>query len=254
MTRIAPTPSGYLHPGNAANFAACALLAEREDIPLLLRIDDLDRGRVREAYLQDIFDTLDWLGIQWTMGPTDVADFQQHWSQNHRMGLYAEALHQLRTCVPAQIFACPCSRKDLADGTHAHDCLSRKTSLDRPGVAWRIDTRGLDIHHRMPDFAVKKKDGRPSYQLACTVDDHHFGITHCVRGEDLRDSTLAQSLLSDLLGYRPLHERMTVLHHPLLTTDGRKLSKTQGDTSVRMSGWTPARLFDQARQWLGTGG
>jgi glutamyl/glutaminyl-tRNA synthetase len=244
--RIAPTPSGYPHLGNAINFAANALLAGREGVGLLLRIDDLDRQRVRPEYLEDVFETLHWLGIRWTTGPTDVADFLTSWSQEHRMELYAAALDQLRT----RVFACPCSRKELANGRHAYDCPSAGISLDRPGVAWRIDTRGMKLHERMPDFAVRKKDGRPSYQLACTVDDLHFGVTHCVRGEDLRDSTVAQSLLSDLLGYQSLYERMTVLHHPLLEVNGQKMSKSQGAPTVRESGWEPVRIFREAGRWL----
>jgi glutamyl/glutaminyl-tRNA synthetase len=246
MTRIAPTPSGYLHLGNAINFMANALLAEREGTGLLLRIDDLDRGRMRETYVQDIFDTLEWLGIVWTAGPVGVADFHRKWSQGHRMGLYADALATLR----ARVFACPCSRKELAGGEHTYHCPTAGMPLDQAGVAWRIDTRGHELHRRMPDFAVRKKDGRPSYQLACTVDDVHFGITHCVRGEDLRDSTAAQTLLSELLEYEPLAERMTVLHHPLLEMDGRKLSKSQGAPSVRDSGWTPDRIRSEAARWL----
>lgn len=228
-TRLAPTPSGYLHLGNAVNFTACALLARREGLGLLLRIDDLDRRRFRPEYLQNIFDVLRWLGVDWTEGPRDAADFERHWSQKYRQPMYVAALDRLRTRARAQLYACPCSRKELAGGMHAHNCLSACIALDRPGVAWRIDTRGTALHDRMPDFVVRKKDGRPSYQLACTVDDEHFGITHCVRGEDLRDSTAAQAHLSDLLGYRPLHERMWVVHHPLLLdADGGKLSKSAG--------------------------
>ena len=238
MTRIAPTPSGYLHAGNAVNFVANALLAEQHGTGLLLRIDDLDRARFRPEYLADVFTVLDWLGIKPTDGPRDPADFEARWSQEHRMSLYHAALDHLhRTWLTsgaptpahaAQLFACPCSRKELANGQHAYDCPTAAIPLDRPGVAWRINTRGLPLHEQMPDFAVRKKDGRPSYHLACTVDDLHFGVTHCARGEDLRASTAAQALVSDLLGYPRLADRIRFLHHPLLRDGAGKLSKSSG--------------------------
>ncbi|WP_116106035.1 glutamate--tRNA ligase family protein [Lewinella sp. IMCC34191] len=248
MHRIAPTPSGYLHVGNAANFAANALLAEGGS--LLLRIDDLDRQRFRREYLEDVFDVLHWLGIEWTHGPKDAEDFERHWSQDHRMPMYKTALDQLLTCAPTQIFACPCSRKELAEGEHVHGCLRGHIAFDRAGVAWRVDTRGTALHQTMAWFAVRKKDGRPSYQLACTVDDFHYGITECARGEDLRDSTAAQAMLSDLLGYPPLRERIRFVHHPLMCVNGQKLSKSQGAAAVRDSGLTPAAFFSEARAWL----
>ncbi|PPK88100.1 glutamyl-tRNA synthetase/glutamyl-Q tRNA(Asp) synthetase [Neolewinella xylanilytica] len=248
MHRIAPTPSGYLHPGNAANFAANALLADGG--PLLLRIDDLDRERFRPEYLEDVFEVLHWLGIDWTHGPKDATDFERHWSQEYRMTLYLEALEELRTRAPAQVFACPCSRKELADGVHVHGCLRGSIAFNRPAVAWRVDTRGTILHESMPWFAVRKKDGRPSYQLACTVDDLHFGITECARGEDLRDSTAAQALLSDLLGYPPLLERIRFVHHPLILEGGEKLSKSQGSRGVREWGVSAKEIFQIAENWL----
>ncbi len=248
MTRIAPTPSGYLHLGNAANFAANALLAK--DGPLLLRIDDLDRARFRPEYLQDVFDVLDWLEIRPTEGPKNPADFLAHWSQEYRMPRYTAALEHLRHLPGTAVFACPCSRKELAEGGHVHGCLRGQISFDHPTAAWRIDTRGTALHAAMPWFAVRKKDGRPSYQLACTVDDYHYGITTCARGEDLRASTAAQALVSDLLGYPKLEERIRFLHHPLLTEGGEKLSKSQGSRRVRASGATREELFAIAWGWL----
>lgn len=256
MTRIAPTPSGYLHAGNAANFAANALLAERTGTGLLLRIDDLDRARFRPEYLEDVFTVLDWLEIRPTCGPVDATDFAARWSQETRMPLYHDALEFLRTpdLVGTRLFACPCSRRELAGGTHAYDCPTAGIPLDAPDVAWRINTRGTDLHTVMPDFAIRKKDGRPSYQLACTVDDYHYGITRCARGEDLRPSTLAQGLLSDLLRYPSLTERTHFVHHPLLRVGEEKLSKRQGAPGVREGGLSRREIFAIARRWLDQAG
>lgn len=266
-TRLAPTPSGFLHRGNAANFALNSLLANGGD--LLLRIDDLDRGRFRPEYLADIFEVVDWLGIKVTVGPTSAADFMTNWSQETRMPAYRHALESLRQ--REEVFACPCTRKELADGQHAYNCRDRRISLDASNVAWRIDTQlfreplsipdivsseGFMIlpDYSITDFVIRKKDGSPSYQLACTVDDVFFGTTHVGRGQDLLPSTAAQAILSDLLGYGPLFDRIRFVHHPLLRDEnGSKLSKSAGakGVSALRNEVTPDTLFAQAKAWLG---
>lgn len=266
--RLAPTPSGYLHRGNAANFLLNARLAEGGE--LLLRIDDLDRGRFRPEYLDDIFRVIDWLGITVTEGPANAEDFAANWSQEHRMPLYRTALELLRD--NKLVFACPCTRKELARETHHYGCLQGKVALDTPEVAWRINTRELetliipdrilpagftvDLHADIPDFVVRTKAGRPSYQLACTVDDQFYGVNTVGRGQDLLPSTAAQSVLSDLLGYEPLFERVEWLHHPLVVgAEGEKLSKSAGAQGISES-YDPAdleRLNSLISGWLGSG-
>src|SRR5689334_17446803 len=105
-TRIAPTPSGYLHAGNALNFLLTSALANRYGANLLLRIDDIDYERYRKAYAEDVFDTLHFLNIQCTEGPRDLADFEEHWSQEYRMNYYESALTKLRESK--LVFACTC--------------------------------------------------------------------------------------------------------------------------------------------------
>src|SRR5262245_28324997 len=95
-TRIAPTPSGYLHIGTILSFSLTAGLARREGASILLRIDDLDRERVQAEYVEDIFETLRFLGIPWDEGPTDAEDFARNWSQMRRLLLYRKALGLLR--------------------------------------------------------------------------------------------------------------------------------------------------------------
>lgn len=243
--RLAPTPSGYLHQGNLANFLLNERLAGPEG-DILLRIDDLDRGRYRPEYLEDIFTQLARLGIRVTEGPKDATDFEARWSQRHRTTLYETALEKLRD--HELVFACPCSRKDLAGGGHRYDCLKAGIDKSQAEAAWRVRTSALnpitlpdlvisigftvDLHQRIPEFVIRTKNGRPSYQLACTVDDQHFGITHIGRGQDLLPSTAAQVVLSDMLGYAPLLERIAFVHHPLIGGgDGEKLSKSAGAQS-----------------------
>ena len=241
--RLAPTPSGYLHAGNAANFLLNAELARRAGASLLLRFDDLDRARYRPAYVTDALRVIGQLGVAYDEGPRSVEELEATWSQHHRLPAYRAALDDLRG--QPRLFACRCSRRELAAGEHPHGCRRGRVALDEADVAWRIDTRGLaavtvpdrvaaspfrvDLDATMRDFAVRRRDGTPSYQLACTVDDLTFGITTVGRGQDLLPSTAAQLLLADLLGYAPATDRMTFVHHPLVTDpDGAKLSKSAG--------------------------
>ena len=95
-TRLAPTPSGLLHPGNGVSFLVTWALARAAGGWILLRVDDLDGDRYRPEYLEDIFRTIDWLGIDYDAGPKNIADFEQHWSQHLRIPQYNDYLHQLR--------------------------------------------------------------------------------------------------------------------------------------------------------------
>lgn len=262
-TRIAPTPSGYLHLGNAYSFALTAKLAQEHQAEVLLRVDDLDRDRIQLPYVQDVFDTLNFLGIGWEDGPFDTPAYQQQWSQVYRMAIYQNMLRQLRDM--GAIFACDCSRakvlQDSPTGEYPGTCLHKHIPVDAPGVQWRLDTSLLHqlrvntlqeglIDTTLPPimqyFVVRKKDGFPAYQLASVADDVHFGIDLVIRGADLWDSTLAQLYLAQVLGLTAF-QSATFHHHPLMTeADGRKLSKSDGSTSIqylRRQGHTAADIY-----------
>lgn len=239
-TRLAPTPGGYLHAGNALNFLLTQALARQSGAGILLRIDDLDRERYRTAYARDIFDTLRFLNIPWSEGPQNVDDFEAKWSQRCRMNLYRDALERLRR--NNHVFACTCSRTQSGNCT----CYDKGLSLDAPDTSWRVMTdadaiavRTVDgrleiapLPAEMKNFIVRKKDGLPAYQLSSVADDLHFGIDLIVRGADLWPSTLAQHFLAKRLG----DERFASIafyHHPLLADErGEKLSKSAGALSV----------------------
>jgi glutamyl-tRNA synthetase len=248
-TRFAPTPSGYLHLGNAWSFVHTTALAREYGARILLRIDDMDRERVEPAYVQDIFDTLNFLGLAWDEGPRDVSDFDRSWSQRWRLPLYEQALAVLR--ATGMVYACRCSRTDIlrvsADGGYPGTCRHAGISPDEPGVAWRLrtnhdpvtihTTEGAAYTARLPasvqDFVVRKKDGFPAYQLTSVVDDVHFGVNLIVRGADLLPSTLAQTYLARLAGLTDFGKAV-FHHHPLrLSPDGQKLSKSAGAMSIR---------------------
>ena len=250
LTRIAPTPSGFLHLGNAYSFLTTQSLAQKHGAKILLRIDDLDRERYRPAYVEDIFETLDFLEITIDQGPKNLREFESEWSQIHRMEKYEQALNQ----IPAtgKIFACDCSRKKIQQldpsGYYLGQCIDRKYPLDRPDSAWRMDTQESDFLQfaEYPDrkesklipqdaafYIVRKKDRLPAYHLTSMVDDLHFGVDLIVRGSDLYSSTLAQLDLARSIG-ADRFSSIVFHHHPLIKGPNKeKLSKSEGATSIR---------------------
>jgi glutamyl/glutaminyl-tRNA synthetase len=278
-TRIAPTPSGFLHLGNVLSFALTAALARKTGASILLRIDDLDRERAQDLYIQDIFDTLRFMGIPWDEGPADAAEFGRSWSQVHRMEHYERALASLRSA--GAVFACSCSRAEVGRtgvaGVYAGTCRNRGLPLETAGVSWRFRTAALPpefaalssvkmidgarvdavLPPEMRDFVVMKKDGFPAYQLTSVADDIHYGVDLIVRGNDLWPSTLAQHCLSfplEAAGFREI----AFYHHTLLLGDGGgKLSKSSGDTSIRYlrkQGLSPAEIYSLILRKLGMEG
>lgn len=248
-TRLAPTPSGFLHLGNALSFALTALLAEKSKARILLRIDDLDRERIHAPYVQDIFDTLRFLQISWHKGPKDFNDYKNNHSQLQRLDHYQHTMRRLQELKA--VYACTCSRTDVQrnniNGGYSGTCRYKQLPLDTPNACWRLNTStpktlpvktlsGKTLETQLPDgmrdFVVRKKDGFAAYQLASLVDDAHFGIDLVVRGQDLWPSTLAQLYLALVLGLESFLN-CTFYHHPLLVTaTGEKLSKSAGDTSI----------------------
>ncbi len=248
-TRIAPTPSGYLHIGNAFSFLLTALHARKHSASILLRIDDIDDERKRPEYVNDIFTSLEWLGIEWQEGPSGPEDFEQNWSQHKRFDIYTEMLNRLREAQ--LLFACDCSRKKLASlegHVYPGTCQYKRISLDTPDVALRItvadreivsftdEEKGkVDFHlgSETGSFIVRKRDGLPSYQVASLADDVHFRINYIVRGEDLLSSTAMQMYMAEKLKIDSFHNSK-FLHHKLEKDEqGHKLSKTAGSISLQ---------------------
>ena len=240
VSRLAPTPSGYLHIGNAVNFVLTWLLTRRV-VPgraggvLHLRIDDLDRARLRPAYLENIFRVIDWLGIDYDHGPSGPDDFLRRHSQLLHLPEYNAILRRLAQ-RPGLVQASTRSRTNVAEAV---------VPLETPGVAWRAHVPAgttisfndawqgrinVPLDALMPDFVVRKKDGVAAYQVASVVDDLRLGTTLVVRGLDLQPSTAAQLWLAAQLSETATFNaaRIQLFHHPLLTdAAGQKLSKSQ---------------------------
>lgn len=258
LTRIAPTPSGYLHLGNAVNFVLTWLAARQRGGRVLLRIDDLDADRKRPEYVADVFETLDWLGLDYDLGPTGPDDFETNWSQRHRQNRYEATLAEL--VGRGAVYACGLSRKQLAAYGGAYPAAGREQnlSLDTPDAAWRfrIDESGQDGPVR--DVVVRRRDGLPAYQIASLTDDVDFGVTHLVRGQDLIESTYLQRRLAEQLNWSTFLDAQ-VWHHPLLTQNGQKLAKSAGSgatgpasvRAMRAAGEGPGRVFGVVSLLLG---
>ena len=235
VSRLAPTPSGYLHLGNAVNFVLTWLLTRQAAGTLHLRIDDLDRARLRPAYLENIFRVIDWLGIDYDHGPSGPDDFLCHHSQLLHLPEYNAALRRLAL----RSGLVQASQRTRTGGPDS------PVPLETPGAAWRAQVpagtvvsfvdgwqgaTSVPLNTLMPDFVVRKKDGVAAYQLASVIDDLRLGTNLIVRGLDLQPSTAAQLWLAGQLSETAAFNavRMHFFHHPLLTDAvGQKLSKSR---------------------------
>lgn len=242
-SRIAPTPSGLLHLGNAVNFILTWLMVRKACGTLRLRIDDADCLRTRPEYLEDIFRQLDWLKITWDEGPTGPDDFRRRFSQQLRLERYREVLDDLARL--GHLYPCNCSRKEIRnfapEGVYPGFCRER-AGAPVPGEAQRVrvpegsvflvEGQEVALCKAMGDFVLWRKEDLPAYQLVSLVDDLDDQINCIVRGQDLLPSTAAQLFLAGLHGDNFFAET-TFVHHPLvLGEDGRKLSKSDGALSL----------------------
>jgi glutamyl-tRNA synthetase len=274
-TRLAPSPTGALHPGNARTFLINWLLARQNGWAITLRIEDLDGPRIKPAAAQQAMDDLTWLGIDWDDGPV---------YQSQRRPIYAEAVRKL--LGEGLAYPCICTRKDVdaaAGAPHADDgaavypgtCRGRFKTIEEaaafagrpPAIRFRVPDRTLSWNDRfagdqavamskLGDFVIAKADGTPAYQLAVVVDDAAAGVTEIVRGDDLLDSTPRQILLYESLGIA--NQIPNYYHVPLVVgTDGRRLAKRHGDTRLaeyRRRGVAASAMVSLLAGWCGIEG
>ncbi|MDB4951474.1 MAG: Glutamate--tRNA ligase [Gemmatimonadetes bacterium] len=280
--RFAPSPTGALHLGNARTALLAWLHARASGGRFVMRVEDLDPGRVRPGLMEAQLADLRWLGLDWDEGP-DVGGPHAPYVQTRRTALYDTALNRLADA--GRLFACACSRRDLAAAASAPHgggdegprypgtCRARDPrpwlapSDDQPngGEGGSADTRPMALRFRMEpgevcfddllqgrvcldpsadagDFVVRRRDWVAAYQLAVVVDDAAMGITHAVRGADLLPSTARQILLYRALGLAA----PAFLHVPLLLgADGERLAKRHGAVSLadaRAAGVAPERV------------
>ena len=220
-TRLAPTPSGFVHEGNLVNFLVISRVAQTCDAAVALRLDDIDRPRIRGEYIDDIFRVLTWLEIPWTDGPRSTADMAQ-WTQHQRLDRYQRAREEL--WMTGLAYHCMCSRTQwnaFTGDSCPGECRQGNHAFQVGRTATRLHLDGI------PDPIIWRRDDLPAYHLTSVVDDHDGRVDLVVRGEDLQASTDVQRLISRALPDNTFHEAL-VVHHPLVTLEGRKLSKSAG--------------------------
>jgi glutamyl-tRNA synthetase len=268
ITRLAPSPTGALHLGNARTFLVNWLLARQQGWRIILRIEDLDGPRIKCGADQQAIEDLRWLGIDWDEGPI---------YQSARREKYDEAVGEL--IQSGSTFICLCSRKDVesaasaphaSDGARIYPGTCRNVLYDlMPGTPFAVRFRvpdevitfddrfagrqTFDVARQIGDFVISKSDDTPAYQLAVVVDDADMGVTDVVRGDDLLDSTPRQMLLYRALG---LGDRIPNYYHlPLVIgPDGRRLAKRHGDTRLatyRNTGTTAGQILKLLASWCG---
>jgi glutamyl-tRNA synthetase len=252
--RFAPSPTVELHLGNARTALLAWLQVRAEGGESVMRVEDLDAGRVRPGVMEQQLADLRWLGLNWDEGP-DVGGPFAPYVQSQRTDWYAAALERL--AEQESIFACACSRKDIAAASsapHGPDdegprypgtCrqLPPGALAGRPtALRFRVPPETVSFHDLVygtvafrpadeaGDFVVRRKDGVAAYQLAVVVDDAAMQVTKVLRGADLLASTARQLLLYRALG---LAEPQWI-HVPLLLgPDGERLSKRHGSVTLR---------------------
>ena len=212
--RIAPSPTGNLHIGNARTALFNWLYARSNDGQFLVRIDDTDTERSLPEYEENIINNLKWLGIDWDEG-IEVGGKEGTYRQSDRFERYTQVAEELL-------------EKGLA---YEEDGAVRFKVEDKGEIKFHDKVRGsmkFDLSD-IEDFVLLRSDKSPTYHLASTVDDIDYGITLIARGEDILSSTPKHILLMNSLD-APLPEfcHLSLLFGP----DGKKLSKIHGDTSV----------------------
>lgn len=265
--RLAPSPTGAQHVGNARTFLLAWLSARSQQGAIVFRMEDIDSPRVKPWAVQQAMDDLRWLGLDWDFGP-DVGGPHAPYTQTERQGLYRAALDRLKGAE--LIYPCTCSRSDVEaaasaphagqegpvyPGTCSHRTAAEAKALAGRPFSWRFRLQGsdsfTDILHgpqsqalpSLGDFVIAKSDDTPAYQLAVVVDDHAMGVTEVVRGDDLLPSTFRQRAIARALNF----DSPVYVHVPLVIgPDGRRLAKRHGDTRIsvlREQGIPPERLI-----------
>ncbi|HET7600167.1 MAG TPA: glutamate--tRNA ligase family protein [Gemmatimonadales bacterium] len=252
LTRFAPSPTGYLHLGHAVNAVYVWGLARALGGRVALRVEDHDRGRCRPEYERALLEDLEWLGLEPDLGTAaELRAGASTYRQSDNDAAYDAALGRLS--ADHQVYACTCSRKDVAaDGgaprggerPYRGRCRTRGLAPG-PGRGLRVVLEpgrerfvdGLlgevvqDPAEQCGDLLLRDRLGNWTYQFSVAVDDLRHGVELVVRGRDLLASTGRQIRLARMLGRKA---PPWFVHHPLIMKpSGEKLSKATGDTGLR---------------------
>jgi len=258
--RLAPSPTGALHLGNARTFLLAWLSVRARGGTLLLRLEDIDGPRIKQGAVAATIEDLRWLGLDWDGEPLVQSEHLERY-RAAAARLLAEGLAYPCVCTRGEIEeAASAPHEQGVDGpVYPGTCRGRFRDLDdakaRTGreaaLRFLVDVDAVPFVDAFVgpqagtvrgDFVVLKRDGGPAYQLAVVVDDAAQGVTEVVRADDLLPSTPRQLLLYRALGLTAPQ----FVHVPLVVGgDGLRLAKRHGDTSLRWfreRGVSPTRL------------
>ena len=261
--RFAPSPTGRLHLGHALSAFSNQDLARRLGGRLLIRIEDIDTTRCRPEFKRSILDDLEWLGVR-SDGP--ILCQSEHLPAYRAAAARLSALGLLYPCFATRQEVQAAAEGQLdPDGAPIYPGLYRglgesesrrriargepfamRLDMARAIAAARLMLQGAELAFtelddelsprrigvdpsRWGDVVIERKEAAPSYHLAVVVDDARQGVTHIVRGADLRAATDIHRLLQVLLG---LPEPIYHHHRLILDAAGRKLAKRDGATSL----------------------
>ena len=230
--RFAPSPTGALHIGGARTALYNWLLARRHGGKFLLRIEDTDRERSTPENVEQIFEALQWLGLDHDEEPV---------FQSQRQARHAEVVQRLLDTGHA--YRSTAGREQIDAWKQEHGNRGFRGEDEGEGaVRLRVPDDGAttvkDVirgestfeNALQDDLVIARADGSPLYHLAVVVDDHDMGITHVIRGADHYSNTPKQLLILQAMGEEPpLYAHVPLLHGP----DGKKLSKRHGAASVQ---------------------
>lgn len=271
-TRLAPTPSGRLHAGNAFSFVLAWLAARTRAGRVLLRIEDTDSTRSRPGWVEDVFRDLEWLGLDWDEGPAGPDDHKSPFRQSSpsRKARYGQVLE--RWIENGLAYPCRCTRRELSvdapqiahlrdpelppnpypgtcrDRLGTRPSASEATRLALPEGPSHLEDLVRGSQHladlsALGDPVLRRGDGCFAYHLAVCVDDADQGVDLVVRGRDLAPWAHLHEHLHRLLDAKP----PAWAHHPIAGgAGGERLAKRIGSaslTALRQSGGTSDRLL-----------
>jgi glutamyl-tRNA synthetase len=263
LTRIAPTPSGFIHIGNAVNFILTYALARHMNAAVELRIDDIDLNRSKDKYIEDIFETMKWLGLDWDFGARNKNEFLKNYSFAHKQNTFLDTILSLRRKKPDIFYACKCSRKKFT-GIYHGDCMKFGLELKKGETALKLHidketkvtlgNKSIDIYDKFGDITLYQKEGFCSYQFASLFTDEERKTNLIIRGDDLFASSALQLYMAQIMGFENF-SKTTFVHHALIfDKNGLKLSKSNGSNALaswRKEGKNPNKLFQIAAKIIG---
>lgn len=260
VTRFPPSPTGFMHIGNARTALFNWLYARAMGGKFLVRIEDTDRARYSEDAVQAIFRGLEWLGLDYDGEAT---------SQFERADRHREVAEEL--LAQGKAYRCYCSPEELEAMREEAKETGRPTAYNKywrdrdpseapegikPVIRIKAPIDGVSVIHdevqgrvdvaneQIDDFIILRSDGTPTYMLAVVVDDHDMGVTHVIRGDDHLNNAFRQKVLIEAMGWDvPVYAHTPLIHGP----DGKKFSKRHGAEGIedyRDQGYLRDALFN----------